>query len=102
MRHVLAALLAMILLAAVPALAQSTHDQKFPNKDTAKNRTDNSFGTRGGAEAISIEENREQGVTIDATPRKTEEKDWYQNMIIGVDVNANPHVPHGPKKPDPD
>ncbi|MCM0756671.1 hypothetical protein M7784_15660 [Desulfovibrio aminophilus] len=62
---------------------------KFPNKDTARNRQDNSFGTRQTDEVTTITENATDGLRIDSVPRKQPERDWYENMVIGVDVGVN-------------
>lgn len=80
---ILALILAVALLTPAPAAAQ-----KFPNKDTAKNRQDNVFGTRHAGETIDIQDNATEGLAIDAVPQKKEERDWYENMVIGVQVNA--------------
>ena len=61
---------------------------KFPNKDTAVNRQDETMGTRQSEETTTIQ-NDAKGESIDVVPKKQEEKDWYQNMIIGVDVDAD-------------
>lgn len=62
---------------------------KFSNKDTAKNRQDNTFGTRNADEVTTITDNATDGLRIESVPRKQPERDWYENMVIGVDVGVN-------------
>lgn len=84
----LAALPALVLAAVVLLTPPAVSAGKFPNKDTAKNRQDNVFGTPQAGETINVQDNATDGLTIDATPKKHEERDWYENMVIGVQVNA--------------
>ncbi|WP_419786917.1 hypothetical protein [Pseudodesulfovibrio sp.] len=65
---------------------------KFENKDTAKNRQDNAFGTKTGATTgnTTFGTNEAGDSTIDATPApKPEEVDWYDKVIITVNPNVN-------------
>jgi hypothetical protein len=69
---------------------------KFLNKDTATDRQDETMGTRQSEETVTIDNNA-KGENIEVTPKPQEQKDWYENMVIGVDVDANGK----PKKPKP-
>lgn len=91
MRHfniIAATILTVVLLTPLAGMAQS----KFKNEDTATNRQDNSFGTRPGedGEAVTKFGTSEAGdSTIDSTPKKQEEVDWYDKVIIVVDPNVD-------------
>ena len=80
--------MAVALLTPVMGGAQS----KFPNKDTAKNRQDNTFGTRSveGENAVTTFGTNERGdTTIDSHQPKQEEVDWYDKVIIAVDPDVS-------------
>lgn len=87
MRHfsIIALTAAMIgLLTLTPAAAQN----KFENKDTAKNRQDNTFGTKSKADdkAVTTFGTNEAGdTTIDSDRPKQTEEDWYDKIIITAD-----------------
>lgn len=80
--------LAVVLLTPVLGQAQT----KFPNKDTAKNRQENTFGTRPveGEGAVTTFGTDERGdSTIDSHQPKQEEVDWYDKVIIAVDPEVS-------------
>ncbi|WP_316896914.1 hypothetical protein [Pseudodesulfovibrio indicus] len=81
-------LLTVVLLTPGLGAAQS----KFPNKDTAKNRQDNGFGTRPveDGDAVTTFGTNERGdTTIDSHQPKQEEVDWYDKVIIAVDPDVS-------------
>ena len=80
---VAACLILCVVFSTLPALAG-----KFPNKDTAVNRQDETTGTRQSGETVTIQ-NDAKSENMDVVPKKQEEKDWYENMVIGVDVGVN-------------
>ncbi len=80
--------LALALLTPAPGAAQS----KFKNEDTAKNRQDNTFGTRpveGEQPVTTFGVNEAGDSTIDSHQPKTEETDWYDKVIIAVDPDVS-------------
>ncbi len=74
---------AVVILTLSLALAGA----KFKNKDTAKNRQDNAFGTDLGEDTSNIEygTNAADDNTIKSKARpKKESVDWYDKIIITV------------------
>ncbi|MES9996059.1 hypothetical protein [Desulfovibrio aminophilus] len=80
---------AVLCLALAVVFSTPVAAEKFPNKDTAKNRQDNTFGTRNADEITTITDNATDGLHIESVPRRQPERDWYENMVIGVDVGVN-------------
>lgn len=68
-------------------LSLALADSKFPNKDTAKNRQDNAFGTkpRDGSEPVTTITRDANGTAIESTQPETEQVDWYDKVIISVE-----------------
>lgn len=84
------AALAMAVVLLTPCIGPA--QSKFPNKDTAKNRQDNAFGTRPaeGEDAVTTFGTNERGdTTIDSHQPKREETDWYDKVIIAVDPDVS-------------
>lgn len=85
MRKILIVMTGLLLLASGTALGEG----KFPNKDTAKNRRDSSWGT-GGKRSDSTTtmgtdaETGDSTIVYDSGPKK-EPVDWYDKIIITVD-----------------
>ena len=91
MRHfskILIFTVTVVILTLSLALAGAT----FKNKDTAKNRKNNSFGTEPGDDtSASVIGTNEDGNTIiksKAAPSK-EEVDWYEKIIISVNPDTS-------------
>lgn len=88
------------LILAVLLTASSGQAAKYSNKDTATNRQDYTMGTRPkeGSSQIILGQDPESGDTImQVTPTEKEERDWYQNMFMYIDVNAgNGEAPDAP------
>ena len=81
-------LLAVVLLTPGTSPAQN----KFKNVDTAKNRQDQTFGTRTpeGEEPVTQFGTNEAGdSTIDSTPKQQEEVDWYDKVLIVVEPQVD-------------
>jgi hypothetical protein len=70
-----------------------THRNKFPNRDTAKNRQDYNLGTDAGAENITLGRDKKSGDTVlrNTPPKKTEQKIPFVEQPIQV----RPIVPSG-------
>ncbi len=76
-------ILAIFLTPVSPAQAQ------FPNKDTAKNRQDSSWGTRSN-ESEPYFEDSENGTSWGVIPgEKHEQRDPYKDIIITVDPDVS-------------
>lgn len=80
-----------ILLLAVTVVILTTSvglAAKFENKDTAKNRKDNTFGTQpdeGRQKETSVTTDEDGNTVIRSKPDKREQEDWYDKIIITVD-----------------
>ncbi|WP_338668132.1 hypothetical protein [Pseudodesulfovibrio methanolicus] len=91
MRHF--SVIAVLILAVAlltPAVGLAQH--KFKNEDTAKNRQDESFGTRpveGEGPVTTFGTNQAGDSTIDSHQPKKEEVDWYDKVIIAVDPDVS-------------
>lgn len=81
------------LLLSVVFLTAASAQQKFSNKDTAKNRQDNVFGTRKAANKtadIYISQPAGQDTVISSQPREKEAPvDWYDKVLITVNPNVD-------------
>lgn len=79
--------IAFVILTLSLALAGS----KFKNKDTAKDRQDNSFGTDAGEDTSNItfgtSERGDDTIKTKARPKK-EPVDWYDKIIITVNPDT--------------
>ncbi|QGY39273.1 hypothetical protein GM415_03770 [Pseudodesulfovibrio cashew] len=65
---------------------------KFKNKDTAKNRQNNVFGTEpaeGDSKRTTFGKDENGDTTIRTKHKKQEEVDWYDKVIITVDPNVD-------------
>lgn len=67
--------------------------QKFKNKDTAKNRSDYTWGTSGGQSGDNTTFSKDEAtgdtvIHVDPGPKK-EEVDWYDKVIITVDPDVS-------------
>lgn len=80
--------IAAIIMTSTGGVAQN----KFENKDTAKDRQDARWGTRNGKSTIVIDKNERGDTVINSIPDKTEtdDADKYP-VIINVDTDYNPH-----------
>lgn len=78
----------IVLLTLSLALAGS----KFKNKDTAKDRRENAFGTDAGTDTSTITTGKDDAgdstLKVKAPP-KPPEVDWYDKIIITADPNTN-------------
>lgn len=87
MRFLLLTITAILL-----ACPMAAAGQKFKNKDTAKNRSDHTWGTsKGRTDGNATFSTNEQGDTVihaDPGPKK-EEVDWYDKVIITVDPDVS-------------
>ncbi|KAB1442443.1 hypothetical protein F8A88_06955 [Pseudodesulfovibrio senegalensis] len=79
-------------VAIVLACPMTATAQKFKNKDTAKNRSDYTWGTsKDQTDGNTTFSKDEQGNTVihaDPGPKK-EEVDWYDKVIITVDPDVS-------------
>lgn len=79
--------IAVVILTLSLAMAGS----KFPNKDTAKNRQDNTFGTdQDESTATTTFKKDDRGDTVikSKSRPKPEEVDWYDKIIITVSPDS--------------
>lgn len=91
MRH-FSSIAALVLAVALLTPTAGQARNKFKNVDTAKNRQDESFGTRpveGEAPVTTFGTNAAGDSTIDTHQPKKEEVDWYDKVIIAVDPNVS-------------
>ena len=90
MRHfstIALAVLTVLFLTLNPASAGN----KFKNKDTAKDRQDNAFGTgyRENGSDISVGKDERGSSVIRNTHPPREEVDWYDKIDIEVEPQVN-------------
>jgi len=81
--RILVAAAAVVIL----TLSQAAAESRFTNKDTARDRRTNTFGTDQGADTATATfgTNESGDSTIKVKPRpKPEEVDWYDKVIITV------------------
>lgn len=73
------------------ALATAHAGEKFPNKDTAKDRRDNTWGTEqsytGSSTEFGTDERGDSTVRLNSGPKK-EPVDWYDKIIITVNPDT--------------
>lgn len=78
--------------AIVLACPMAAAGQKFKNKDTAKNRSNYTWGTSagqtGGNATFSKDAQGDTVIHADPGPKK-EEVDWYDKVIITVDPDVS-------------
>lgn len=78
-------------LSAILTLSVALAGNKFQNKDTAKDRQDNAFGTDAGEDTstITFGTSDRGDTTIKTKARPKEEPvDWYDKIIITVNPNT--------------
>ena len=76
-----------IALVGVLTLSPALAANKFPNKDTAKDRQNvvtSTAGAKGEEEVIVIEKDKKQTVIKTKRPKK-EEKDWNDNIYMVIE-----------------
>jgi len=67
------------------------HKNKFPNRDTAKNRRDYEMGTDAGADTITLGRDPDSGDTV--AIHKPKELKQQQNPFEGQPIQVRPIVP---------
>jgi hypothetical protein len=82
---------AFAMVAAFLLSAGLAHSQnKFPNRDTAKNRRDDSWGTRKSEGRSYFGTDQNENEVWGYQPADPEEPvDWYDKIIITVDPNVD-------------
>ena len=90
MRHfsiIALAAMTVLFLTISPALAGN----KFKNKDTAKNRQDNTFGTdqREGGTDISVGKDERGATVIKSKAVPPADQDWYDKIKINVEPQVD-------------
>lgn len=96
MRH-FSKILILVTTITILTLSLALAGSKYPNKDTAKDRTNNVFGTEQdentGTNVFGTSERGDSTIKSKARP-KAEEVDWYDKIIITV----NPDTKWGDSK----
>lgn len=98
-RHILRLLVCTLVVFLTPAAALCA---KYENKDTARDRQDYTMGTRPKEEGSTIILGRdpESGDTVmQSIPREREERDWYENMFMYINIDKDAPSEDVPDKP---